>query len=629
MCGIAGIIQWDGAPVDALSPMLQVIEHRGPDDEGRFCEGPLAMGMRRLSIIDLSGGHQPICNEDGSIVAIFNGEIYNYIELREGLIQRGHTFATHSDTEVLVHLYEEEGPDFLTQLNGMFGFAIWDKNKKRLFVARDRLGIKPIYYAHTSRGLLFGSEMKSLMASGLLSTSLDTTALFDYLMLYYIAGEKSPFKEIKKLLPGHFLLMDESNCTIKKWWDLADYVEPTTLSKEDATQKLRETFYDAIKIRMRSDVPVGAYLSGGLDSSLVTVAATQQTDIPFSTFNIKFKRSEFDETSFAKAVATQANTEHHELEVSPDDALNMLPRLVWHLDEPNGDSAILPTYVVSEFAARHVKVALSGIGADEFFGGYPRYHRRLGKFERLGMMPKPMLQLMRPLFSSLKYEWGEKMDRMITPPPPWRDYLQKTHRFDEDLIRKLLKNSDYQGATGIQDVFEGYGPDEYVNRRMFADAHGYLPDQLLHLTDRMSMAPSLEARAPFLDYRIMELATSLPGSWKVSGEDWKIILKDALGDLVPPSIIKRPKWGFASPVGNWMSGKYPDIFKKLCTGGHLVRDGIIEKQALSTFLADPKTLGFHSHWLWAVCILELWYRIYGSGNILTPPSGTLEEVANS
>ncbi len=627
MCGIAGILDWPGAPEARLGPMLGCIQHRGPDDEGRFLEGPLAMGMRRLSIIDLGGGRQPISNEDGSVVVVFNGEIYNYIELRQDLIKRGHRFSTNSDTEVLVHLYEEEGAGFLQKLNGMFGFALWDRKRRRLFLVRDRLGIKPLYYARTPGGLLFASEMKSILASGLLDTSLDPGAIFDYLAQYYIPGEQSPFREIRKLLPGHYLVAENNTFAITQWWDLADYTGPAARSRTEAREHLRDLFHDSIKLRMRSDVPVGAFLSGGLDSSLITAAAVRQTEIPFSTFSVKFAHTEFDEMPYARAVAKRAGSQHHELEVTPEDALDMLPRLVWHMDEPNGDSAMLPTYLVSEFAARRVKVALSGVGADEFFGGYHRYHPVIGKFERLAILPRPVLRLLRPLFSSLKHEWGDKMTRMIAPPPPWREFLDKTHRFDEPLLRKMLDNADAKLGAPMQAIFDRYPRQDYVNQRMFADAHSYLPGQLLHLTDRMSMAPSLEARAPFLDYRLMEFATSMPGAWKVQGQDWKIILKESLGDLVPKEILKRPKWGFASPVENWVTGKHLGAFTRLCEESRLVKAEIIDAKAMREFLADPKTRTYNSHWFWAVCILEIWYRIFCEGDASSPPACGLEEFA--
>lgn len=628
MCGIAGVLDWNGVSESLLTPMLENIIHRGPDDEGRFAEGPVAMGMRRLSIIDISGGHQPISNEDDSVVAVFNGEIYNYVELREDLIRKGHTFKTHSDTEVLVHLYEEEQMSFLPKLNGMFGFSIWDKKRKRLFVARDRLGVKPMYYARHSQGVMYGSELKSILSTGKVEKQLRPEALLDYLTYYYIPGEQTPFNGIEKLLPGHYFTMDSEGFNVRQWWDLADYVPTTKLSYDDAKDRVRELFLDSIRLRMRSDVPVGAYLSGGLDSSLATCAAASQTDIPISTFSVGFTQTAFDELPFARAVSSHAGTNHHEISVSPDDALAKLPNLVWHMDEPNGDSAMLPSFLVSQLAAEHVKVVLSGIGADELFGGYHRYHEVLGKFERLQKLPVWMLKLMRPVLASAKHDWGRKLDRMISPMPQWREFMDKTHQYDDATVATLLGNvSSEKHGFRMQQAFANYPGNDYVNQRMFADAHTYLPDQILALTDRMSMAASLEARTPFLDYRLVEFATSLPGEWKVRGADWKRILKDALGDLVPQQIITRPKWGFSAPVQSWMSSRHLDALIHLVRDSHLVSSGYLDSKTMDSILSVPENLSNRSDWLWTLGILEIWYRVYFEGDINSAPTVNLVDFA--
>ncbi len=629
MCGIAGILDWSEIPEGKLSRMLQCIRHRGPDDEGRFESPHLVMGMRRLSIIDLSGGHQPIFNEDNTIAVVFNGEVYNYVELREDLLKKGHRFTTHTDTEVLIHLYEDQDTEFLPKLNGMFGFSIWDKKRERLFVVRDRLGVKPMYYAHTPKGLLFSSELKSILATGMVSREPEPAALFDYLTYYYLPGEATPFREIHKLLPGHYLVADRNGVSVRRWWNLAEHAEPTGMNRAEATAHVRELFLDSVRLRMRSDVPVGAYLSGGLDSSIATAAAARQTDIKIATFSVGFSQSEFDELPYAREVANHVGTNHHEIGVTPRDALENLPSLVWHMDEPNGDSAILPTYLVSKLAVEHVKVALSGIGADELFGGYARYHRVLGKFERLEVLPKWLLRLLRPVFAGLRHEWGQKADRLISPPPPWRHFLEKTHQYDEAAIRELTRETARPSGMHIQRLFGEYPGNDFVNQRMFVDAHSYLPDQILSLTDRMSMAVSLEARTPYLDYRLVEFATSLPGEWKVSGSDWKAIMKDALGDLVPRSLLTRPKWGFASPVQNWMRQGHLDPLVRLCENSHLARAGALDAQAMRSFVRDPMIRTHASSWLWALGILEIWYRIYGEGDGFAAPACGLAEFASS
>jgi asparagine synthase (glutamine-hydrolysing) len=629
MCGIAGILDWKGAPADRLDPMLKAIVHRGPDDEGTFVEGPIAMGMRRLSIIDLNSGHQPIFNEDESVVVVFNGEIYNYVELRADLEKRGHTFRTNSDTEVLVHLYEDEGLDFLPRLNGMFGFTIWDRKRRRLFMVRDRVGIKPMYYTETENGLLYGTELKSILATGLISPSINPAAIFDYLTHFYMPGTRSPFQDVHKLLPGHYLVADENGIDTKCWWDLRDYTATEDIGREDATARIRELFLDSVRLRMRSDVPVGSYLSGGLDSSLVTAAAASQTDLDFATFAVGFSDSEFNELPYAKAVAEHTGTNHHEIQVSPSDALEHFPNLIWHMDEPNGDAAILPTYLVSELAVRHVKVSLSGIGADEFFGGYHRYHHQIEKLGRLAVLPQGLLRVIRPLLAAMRYDWGYRLDRIIEPPHPWIQHLEQTHRYDEESIKLLL--GDGMGELGdyTRSSFERYPGNDYVNHRMFADAHGYLPDQILALTDRMSMAVSLEARAPFLDYRLMEFATGLPGEWKVDGKEWKLILKNALGDLVPQRTIQRPKWGFAPPVRTWMNDKQLDAFVHLLRNSHLARDGYLDGGELKRQIADPSAFQNKGEWLWALSVLELWYRVYEPGGSMARPDVSLGDFARA
>lgn len=629
MCGIAGIVDWSGAPAHRLSPMLDAIVHRGPDDEGKFEDGPLCMGMRRLSIIDLSSGHQPIFNEDESIVVVFNGEIFNYVELREELEKRGHVFRTHSDTEVLVHLYEDEGTGMLRRLNGMFGFSIWDRNKRQLFIARDRVGIKPMYYAETAKGLLYATELKSILASELLESKIDPAALFEYLTYFYIPGERSPFEGVKKLLPGHFLVANESGVTVERWWNLADYTATAGIGRKEATERVRELFLDSVRLRMRSDVPVGSYLSGGLDSSLVTAAAVRQTDLKFATFSVGFTNSEFDELPYARAVAEHAGTEHHEISVSPSDAMEHFPNLIWHMDEPNGDAAILPTYLVSKLAVSKVKVALSGIGADEFFGGYHRYHKQLGKLARLSSMPTWMLRTLRPMLAAAKHDLGYRLDRMIDPPAPWIAHLEQTHRYDVGSLARLFGSGAGEVGAYAREVYEGYPGQDYVNRRMYLDAHSYLPDQILALTDRMSMAVSLEARAPFLDYRLMEFATSLPGEWKVDGSGWKLILKDALGDLVPQRTIKRPKWGFAPPIRSWMNAKQLDSFIHLIQNSKLAEDGYLDGAELKRQTVAPNALQQNGEWLWALAVLELWYRIYAPGKSAARPDATLADFAHS
>jgi asparagine synthase (glutamine-hydrolysing) len=328
-------------------------------------------------------------------------------------------------------------------------------------------------------------------------------------------------------------------------------------------------------------------------------------------------------------VAEHTGTNHHELQVSPSDAMAHLPNLIWHMDEPNGDAAILPTYLVSELAARHVKVCLSGIGADEFFGGYHRYHHQIEKLGRLAVLPEGLLRVIRPLLAAMRYDWGYRLDRIIEPPSPWIQHLEQTHRYDEGSIRRLMGDGMGELGSYTRSSFERYPGNDYVNQRMFVDAHGYLPDQILAITDRMSMAVSLEARAPFLDYRLMEFATSLPGEWKVDGKQWKLILKNALGDLVPQRTISRPKWGFAPPVSTWMNEKQLDACVHLLRNSRLARDGYLDGVELKRQMSDPGAFQNKGEWLWALSVLELWYRINGPDGTMARPDVSLEEFAHA
>ncbi len=374
MCGIAGMLDFNRPPSLAeLKPMVDIQRHRGPDDVGFHVDGPIAMGMARLSIIDLPGGKQPITNEDGSVIVVLNGEIYNYIELRNWLLERGHRFTTQSDTEVLVHLYEEHGTAMLPKLNGMFAFAIWDQTKRSLFIARDRMGVKPLYYAHIGSRWLFSSELKALLTQQNFSPDLDLDAIADFLRLSYIPREATPYLSSRRLLPGHYLLIDGNRIERHAWWDLGEGALNVREKRLSVEQQIEQAFDESIKLRMRSDVPVASFLSGGLDSSLVTATAQRFSGTPISSFTVGFEHSEFDETPYARSVAEHVHTDHRELSVKVQDAVEHLPKLLWHMDEPLGDSSIIPNYLISRFAAKEVKVCLSGLGGDELFGGYSRY----------------------------------------------------------------------------------------------------------------------------------------------------------------------------------------------------------------------------------------------------------------
>ena len=625
MCGIAGIYDSIRAPTAAeLQPMVSILNHRGPDAAGILVDRPLAMGMRRLSIIDVMGGDQPVRNEDQSVAVIFNGEIYNYVELRQSLLATGHRFRTKSDTEVLVHLFEDLGPGLLPHLNGMFAFALWDARRQRLFLARDRMGVKPLYYARQGSRWLFGSELKALLTQPALDTTLDHDALADYLRLGYVPRDATPYRAVRRLLPGQYLILEGDRHELATWWDLADEWTEERFADGEAEEALAVAFEDAVRLRMRSDVPVASFLSGGLDSSLVTLTAQGLSDIPIDTFTVAFDQSQFDETPFARAVATQGRTNHHEVVVAARDALDRLPLLVWHMDEPMGDSSIIPNCLISRFAAERVKVCLSGLGGDELFGGYSRYvDPGPGRIRRL-FAPVPavagaLAELMQPWHPP----WSDELRLVAEPEPAWRAYARRLQVFDTRALRQIGFPASGHAEATIGALWDRYPATDLVGRRQFVDQHTYLPDQILALTDRMSMANSLEVRVPFMDSRLVRLAQRIPGSLKQTARDYKIVLKRALGRRVPPAILSRPKWGFDTPLNQWI--RQPELFRFVTRlpQGRIVEQGLADRAPLQRFVESPRGAAVQARRAWSLLVLEVWLRVRG---LLAPPGGSLGEI---
>jgi asparagine synthase (glutamine-hydrolysing) len=594
--------------------MVDIQRHRGPDADGMMASGPVAMGMRRLSIIDLAGGDQPISNEDDSLTVVFNGEIFNYIELRDYLLPRGHRFKTKSDTEVLLHLYEELGTGMLERLNGMFAFALWDGARRTLLLARDRMGVKPLYVAQTGARWLFASELKSLITQPGLDTAFDANALADYLRLGYIPLDATPYRGVRKLLPGHALLVREGGRQLIRWWDLASapaaHAGVNGNGKGTTEEHLRDTFFDAVRLRMRSDVPVASFLSGGLDSSLVTIVAQQYSPQPINTFSMGFTHSEFDELPYARLVADRAHTAHRELTATTDDAIAHLPALLWHMDEPMGDSSIIPNYLISRMAARHVKVCLSGLGGDELFGGYARYASAgIGRIRRL-MAPVPaMAGALAPVVDRWNFSWGEELRLASSPAQEYRSYLHRLQIFDSAALERIGFPAAGRTEEIVETLWNRFPGDDPVGRRQFIDQHTYLPDQILALTDRMSMANSLEVRVPFMDYRLLRFSQKLTSAQKQAGGEFKIFLKRALGSLCPPELLTRPKWGFDTPLGRWVS--QPGVFaltQKL-RSGLAVREGLIAPRRLEQYNGDPQRARRFARRLWSLLALEVWLRV--------------------
>jgi asparagine synthase (glutamine-hydrolysing) len=626
MCGIAGIFDAGRRPSRCdLEPMVSALVHRGPDAAGHFVDDMIALGMRRLSIIDLSGGDQPIFNEDGSIGVVFNGEIFNYVELREDLLSRNHQFKTKSDTEVLVHLYEEHGPDMLPLLNGMFAFALWDAKKRRLLLARDRMGVKPLYYANLGSRWFFASELKSFLTQPELAKSLelDEDSLADFLRMGYIPREGTPYRTVRKLLPGHSLMIDRAGGAIWQWWDLARI--PARIDSEaEQRARIEELFDDAVRLRMRSDVPVASFLSGGLDSSLVTITAQRRSTIPINTYTIGFKHTEFDETPYARAVAEQEHTNHFERIVNPQDAVSLLPRLLWHMDEPMGDSSIIPNFLISQQAAENVKVCLSGLGGDELFGGYSRYEEpAVGRIRKVFRSSPFVAAALADWVDPWSHSHAEELRLASGESQNWRSYLHRLQIFDSRSLELLGFPAQGNVETLIEDLWNRYPGSDPVTRRQFVDQHTYLPDQILALTDRMSMANSLEVRVPFMDYRLVRFSQGIPTARKQTGGQFKIALKDALGKRCPPEIVSRPKWGFDTPLKNWVS--QPDLFRTLraLESGELVRMGLVKPEGVQALTRTPETARNAARKVWNLLVLEVWMRVR---NRTTAPTESLEEL---
>jgi asparagine synthase (glutamine-hydrolysing) len=630
MCGIAGIFS-SATPVDerAVRDMTEIMQHRGPIENGYFFRSQIGLGMRRLSIIDIEGGHQPLFNEDGSIAVILNGQIYNYRELRADLIKRGHALRTESDTEVIAHLYEEMGEQCLTQLNGMFAIALWDENKKRLFIARDRLGVKPLYYYDGKDQFAFGSELKALLRCPSVPKEIDPEAIAEYLTLMYVRAPRTPLKNIRKLLPGHYLTVDAQGLRVRRYWDLRDhYDRPTNSSEPEAIERVLELLKDSVRLRLRSDVPVGAFLSGGLDSSAI-VAFASQFNKQIDTYSVGFDGDGFDELGYARVVSKAFQTRHHEKAVKVDDAIKSLPKLVWHLDEPNADSAIVPTFLISEAAGRDLRVILSGLGGDELFGGYRRYfdgyaiehlYRRLPISIQKHMVV-PLVRSFKPGLASV-IERNQFSDAFR--------YLTRVTVFS-DSDRQNLMGPAFSESVSLDREFNCYPNADHINRSMFVDMLTYLPDDILHITDRMSMAVSLEARTPFLDYRLVEFCAGLPGSFKVGQirREWKRILKKAFASILPREILVRPKWGFGAPVNAWMHDGLGHVVTSLYRESKAVSLGLFTRAGLEKTLTETRgSEDQFSQKLWTLLILEVWCRVFSSSQDGGPPSFTLDDLTN-
>jgi asparagine synthase (glutamine-hydrolysing) len=621
MCGIAGILNLDfceSVSANVLKNMTDTLVHRGPDDAGYYISGPVGLGHRRLSIIDLSGGHQPMANEDETVWVVFNGEIYNFEELHDQLINKGHLFKTRSDTEVVVHLYEEEGENCFQRLRGMFAIAIWDARNRKLLVARDRVGKKPLFYSFDGARIAFASEMKAILKVPGVSLEIDPQAVSDYFSFLYIPAPKSIFKHIRKVLPGHYVVVSKNGIRDVEYWDI-DFSKTVSAPESEWCERLLDKYRESVRLRLISDVPLGAFLSGGVDSSSVVALMADLVDHAVTTCSIGFEQKEFNELGFARAVASRFNTDHHEKIVRPD-ALAIVEKLVWHYDEPFADSSAVPTYYVSKAAREHVTVALSGDGGDENFAGYRRYYFDRRENMVRGLLPAAIRQ---PLFGTLAYlypkaDWAPRIFRGKATfenlaRSPIEGYFRSISAYRSELKEQLL-HQDLQRALNGYDslnVLRGYydkaNTEDPLSRIQYVDIKTYLTDDILAKVDRASMAHSLEVRAPILDHELMELAASMPSSMKLRGMNGKYVFKKALEKVLPETVLYRRKMGFGVPLAEW----FRKDLKELAYSVIFARDTPIPLNDSTIKLVwDEHQSGMRnrSTELWTLLMFRLWER---------------------
>jgi asparagine synthase (glutamine-hydrolysing) len=631
MCGICGIAKAEnGEPIPSslLSSMCQTIIHRGPDDEGIFIEKNVALGTRRLSIIDLERGHQPLANEDGSIWVAHNGEVYNFPELSKELKSLGHSFQTRTDTETLVHAYEEWGEDFIHQLRGMFAFALWDGRQEKLLLVRDRIGIKPLYYTLLEdKTMVFGSELKAILAHPGVNRALETKALDLFLTLEYVPAPLSIFKNIYKLPAGCFLTYQRGEIKIKKYWNI-EPEEPRVQEISNQTQaSLMDRLYallkESVELRLISDVPLGAFLSGGIDSSAIVGLMRELGAAPLKTFSIGFEDTSYNELNYARHVAQKFNTEHQEHVLQPK-ALELAEKLIHHLDEPFGDFSVFPTYLVSKVARSDVKVILSGDGGDELFGGYEHYQaQKVTQFFPSSRFLRRLNSLLKkfPPSSKKKGYWNKlrRYTQGFEHNPAlrhlrWMMFLSREGKRDlysETLVQELEGIQEISESEPFGEIFEALKHFDSMNGELYLDLKTYLPDNILVKVDRMSMATSLETRVPLLDHKIVEFAFQLPGKHKLLGLRTKRIFKKTMERLLPRKNIYRSKEGFSIPIKHWLRNELKELMFDYLNEKRIKEEGLFNHDFINTMInAHLQGKENYSHQLWSLLVFEIWKENY-------------------
>ncbi|HVH68732.1 MAG TPA: asparagine synthase (glutamine-hydrolyzing) [Gemmatimonadales bacterium] len=632
MCGIAGIAfsTRSRRVVDpqTLVRMRDTMTHRGPDDCGVYSDGRVGLAHRRLSIIDVAGGHQPMSDDTGSLHIVYNGEIYNHPELKVSLERRGHRYRTRCDTETILRLYQDEGPRAVELLRGMFAFAIWDSRREELSLARDRLGEKPLYYVRTNDGsLYFASEIKALLAAGAVSPTLNYEALPDYLANHAPSGVDTLFVGVKRLPPGHTLRWRDGLLEVQPYWDLSFRRDDANRSDQDLVAEFGERFTEAVRMRLMSDVPLGVFLSGGIDSASIAATMSRLVMEPIKTFSVGFVEREANELRYARAVARAYGTDHHEVVVSADEFLDVLPTLVWHEDEPLGHAGSVPLYFVARLARDHVKVVLTGEGSDELLAGYGRYARTLYNV-RLGtqyhrVIPALLRRAVRRGIERLGAgsSAGRKLQHsfLCVPPDLGSIYFDNFAVFPRALQAELLTPEARERAAGA-DPYRGAREQldrtdarTLLDRLLYVDTKTYL-HELLMKQDQMSMAASIESRVPFLDHELVEFAAGLPVRLKLRGSTTKRILRESMKGVLPPEILARPKMGFPVPVSAWFRGRWRGVLTELVLGERARRRGIFDPDVIGRLIAEHATGQVdHMERLWALMNFELWQRVFVDG----------------
>jgi asparagine synthase (glutamine-hydrolysing) len=621
-------------PEDSLlARMCRKIEHRGPNSRGAFTDGTVALGIQRLAIIDVEGGDQPIFNEDRSLAVVMNGEIYNHESLRRDLEKAGHRFRTRADTEVLVHLYEDHGDRLVDHLRGMFAFALWDTHRQRLLCARDRVGKKPLYWTRQGHRFSFASEVQSLLQDPHLQRAVEPRAIDAYLTFQYVPHPMTAFRGIHKLPPASTLVVDSDGEKIERYWSL-DYTQKTDGSPAELEERLLELVREATRIRLMSEVPLGAFLSGGIDSSAVVAAMAEATSEPVQTFSIGFEDPDFDELKYARLVADRFGTDHHEFEVQPQ-ALEIMPRLARHYGDPFGDPSAIPSFYLSELTARDVTVALNGDGGDESFAGYGRYHgsQLIG---RLDWLPRPLQRAapsLTPILGKGGHEGtfrdrGRRLAHAVAM-SPWERYCRSLTAFDHHRRSALMTREfgaevrDRPAEEFLGRLWDSSQAQDPIDRMLDVDINSYLPGDLLPKIDIATMAHSLEARSPFLDHELMEFAASLPGPAKLNGSNGKAILKGAFRGILPDEVLDRPKMGFGVPLAGWFRNELRDLPAERLLDPAASNRGYFEPQAVERLIGEHQNgQADHSLRLWTLLQLETWHT-----EVLEAPIDSGERVA--